>query len=114
MQKWSGYQTNNNNFTQIYGWWPFISMANDRAARAAKVSLDEMCAHGANGSEAHIHERRPLHPRLRARRHGHAGREQLVCSLRGTKRSASKSAAKVTGKRVDLGAVVWLLALARG
>ena len=91
-----------------------LLMAVARAARAPQVSPCALCAHEAKGSEARPLERRPLHPRLRARRKEYAGQEHLGCSLDELGRSASKRAAKAADERVDMGALAWLTALARG
>ena len=73
---------NNNNFSTFSMGRGPILMAVARAARAPQISLDEVYAHEAKGSEARPLERRPLHPRLRAQLKADAGREQLGCSSR--------------------------------
>ena len=89
-------------------------MTDARASQAEQISIKDAWTHRAIGSEAHVLERRQLHPRLRARWKVNAGREQLVSGLVELGRSDSKRAADAAGERVDMGALSWLTALARG
>ena len=89
-------------------------MAVARASQTEHISIEDALTHRAKGSEARVLERRQLHPRLRARQQVYAGREQLGCGLVELGRSDSKRAAKAADERVDMGALAWLTALARG
>ena len=89
-------------------------MTDARASQAEQISIKDAWTHRAIGSEAHVLERRQLHPRLRARQQVYAGREQLGCGLVELGRSDSKRAVKAADERVDMGALAWLTALARG
>ena len=88
-------------------------MADARASQTEDIYIEDAWTQRRVGSEGRVLERRPLHPRLRARWKVHAGREQLVSSLVELGRSASKRAADAAGERVDMGALAWVMALAR-